>query len=354
MKKKLLTMSVVLICLVMLPACSKGEGKADTGGMSKKELDQMVEDTKSDLLPVITIEDYEKKVADYDGTQFSVADATRWEMEELDGKEIGVEKPAGILCRKDDILILDQESSAIKVLDYDKKCINSVGKLGNGELEFHKPTGFAAQGDIVYVMDAENHRIQKLTRELEHVADIKNIEVNAAEKTQYSSIATDPEGNMYMAGDLMMSRTIVEQDKDGTELHHIIDNFYGSVYSNDTGAYAINVGQVSVNPAEKGMGFGFGKNVLLSLSGQEATFLCELPESLRVLSFCIKDDTIYCVSFTEKAVMAFDMEGNYLETIGELPDPDNNEQDYYIDVDDSGNVYVTNTGKGKVYLYKRL
>lgn len=344
--------SIAITVIFLFSSCSKKDEDDISGDMSEEDLKEMVTSTKSDELPVITINENDEKLNEYNAAEFQHQSGKERTVAPFNSEEAGIKKPAGILCREKDILVLDQDSCSIEVLDYEGNCIQSIGQLGSGQLEFQSPTGLTAGGDKIYVIDSGNHRIQVLTQGLEFFKEIKNIELNTFDGTDYRSIAVDKEENIYLAGNLLMDRTIVEQDKNTVELHKILDNFYGSVYSKDLDVYAINRGQVFADIENKTIGIGYGKNNLFSLDGKKASVKCSLPDSLQILTFCIKGDRLYCISFMEKAVMSFDLTGNYIETVGLLEEPDNQEQNYYIDVDNNGSVYVSNTDKGIIYKYQ--
>lgn len=339
---------IVLFVLVMLQISCSGKENANPDSMSKQELEDLVTNTTQDLLPVMSSEDNQNRLKK--STDWEHKSVNHYDMKTLDEMLTGIKSPAGLLCRENDILVIDQKNNALVKLDYSFQSEEIIGKLGGDELEFQTPTGISRKENNIYILDSNNRRIQVLSENLSFVKEIKEIERNTFDGTDFQSVASDHNGNIYMAGNILMERKIVWKDSEG-ELKSTLDNFYGTVYGTEDEAYALNRGQVFTEPEKKTIGIGYGKNILFSLNNGEAEKIAELPENLGVLTFCVKEDKIYVVSHSQQAVMIFNFDGEYIETAGKLQDMDNKEQEFYMDVDMDGKIYVARTEKNRIDVF---
>ena len=145
--------------LIMLSGGCSSEQKL------KKEYEALIEETKDDLLPVLDMENGECK-KEYDPKLLSDdTGAYSKELWTISGGQI--DTPAGILCREQDIILVDRGKDCLIRADYEGNFIQSVGGTGNGPLEFVSPTGIASFKGRIYVIDSGNNRVQVLSKDLQ-------------------------------------------------------------------------------------------------------------------------------------------------------------------------------------------
>ena len=76
--------------------------------------------------------------------------------------------PTGISIFEDKLYVTQAQSSSLNIYSLEGKLLSSVGKEGNGELEFNGPRGIAVSTEWrrIYVCEFRNHRVQSLNLDL--------------------------------------------------------------------------------------------------------------------------------------------------------------------------------------------
>lgn len=87
-------------------------------------------------------------------------------------KECGEKNIQGILCRENDILMLDSDNNCLLVLSKEGELLDIIGVTGNGPLEFLNPAGIAQYEGDIFILDVDNRRIQVLNSELAYKNEI--------------------------------------------------------------------------------------------------------------------------------------------------------------------------------------
>ena len=107
-----------------------------------------------------------------------------------------LKKPCGVATKDDKIFVVDCEHHCVFMFNTNGHFINSVGKLGSGNLEFNEPMGIAIhpKTNKIYVTEFKNSRIQVLDCDLKSsILFGKNTTF-----TQPWGVAFDSEGHVYV------------------------------------------------------------------------------------------------------------------------------------------------------------
>ena len=334
---KIIISCVVCVCF-LLTGCG-AESKL------KGEYTKLVEDTQDDLIPVLNLNDlidkpsYEECLISDEIVNYS---KNKWNTEQM-----GFNNPSGILCREEDVIIADKGNDCLFVYDYEGNLINQIGDIGSGPLEFLAPTGLTSYMDKIYVIDSGNNRIQILTQNFEYIDEVQVLNENDTTIT-YENIAVGKKGEIYLCGDSLMSRSIDKYENN--KLVRIEENFYGSIFGENGQTYAINRGNVCVNPDELEMTVASGKNYLFKIVEDELKVVSELPEGLGINSFVIKNDKLFCSSNTLAKIFAFTMNGEYEETIADFKDLQHNmDLRNYMAINSNGDLLFSNPETGEIF-----
>lgn len=336
--KKRLYILVFTIFIMILGGCSSEQ-------KLKKEYESLIEETKDDIVPVLDMKNTDFK-KEYDAKLLS--DETSQYTKEiwtLSGGQI--DTPAGVLCRDQDIILVDRGKNCLIQADYDGNYIKSVGETGNGPLEFVSPTGIASFQDKIFVIDAGNNRVQILTKDLQFEGEIL-LTTDSDLPTVYENIAVESEHTIYLCGNSLMDRYITKW-KDG-EMTKIGENFYGSIYGNEGQIYAVNRGNICVDTDEIAMSVASGDNYLFQIINDKLTVLSKLPDGLSVNAFTCLNDKLICFASSLAKMYEFNTEGEWEKTLAEFTDL-NGKIDLrnYISVSNLQQIFMTNPQTGDVF-----
>lgn len=330
-------------CMVLGSVGCTSEGKI------KKEYTSLIEETQNDLFPVLNLDDsvdntvYEEELLD-DGN-----DTYQKEIWNMRGKKLKM--PAGLLCRENDLIIVDKGNDSLIVSDYEGNMVRSVGNTGNGALEFMTPTGIALYEDKIYVIDSGNQRIQILSQELEYIEEIK-ISNEDDPSIIYENIAVDSDYAIYLCGDSLKSRS-VDKWEDG-KIRRIEENFYGSIYGEDGKVYAINRGNIGVDPEKLEMTVIAGENSLFQIEGDHFIQICELPKGLVINAFVLREGEIVCSSNKLAKLFVFDMNGRYKETVSGLKElKADMDLRNYLSINEDQEVFFSNPQTGEIFVMRK-
>ena len=129
--------------------------------------------------------------------------------------------PAGIAFDQDDRLyVADQHNHRIQVFTDDGKLIDGFGSHGSGEGQFALPWGVAVTPDgHVYVADWQNDRVQKLTRDGEFIASFGRSGRGDGQLFRPSAVTVDDDGYVYVAD--WGNERVVIFDRDGGLVQNI-------------------------------------------------------------------------------------------------------------------------------------
>lgn len=336
--KKGLYILLFAIFIMILGGCSSEQ-------KLKKEYESLIEETKDDILPVLDMKNADFK-KEYDA-KLLLDETGQYTKEIWTLKGGQIDTPAGVLCRDQDIILIDRGKDCLIQTDYDGNYIKSVGETGNGPLEFVSPTGITSFQDKIYVIDAGNNRVQILTKDLQFEGEI-SLTTDSDLPTVYENIAVESEHTIYLCGNSLMDRYITKW-KDG-EMTKIGENFYGSIYGNEGQIYAVNRGNICVDTDEIAMSVASGDNYLFQIKNDKLIVLSKLPDGLSVNAFTCFNDKLICFASSLAKMYEFNTEGEWEKTLAEFSNL-NGKIDLrnYISVSNLQQIFITNPQTGDVF-----
>lgn len=98
-----------------------------------------------------------------------------------------------------DMLVSDDVNHCVYVFDASGRKKSTIGKLGEGEMEFRHPYGIAVGGDTVFVADQCNHRIQKFTTAGAFLAEMGSKGSDTTQLSNPMGLCVGPDGKLYVA-----------------------------------------------------------------------------------------------------------------------------------------------------------
>lgn len=252
-----------------------------------------------------------------------------------------LESPMGILCRKEDILIVDNKQNKIVVYDYNGTVIREVGVIGNGELEFLNPTGIAEYNDKIYVLDSLNYRIQILDSNLNYLSSIPLYELSPdpdKEYFWYCDIIVRNENEIYVTTSyLTKDYAKIYLIKDQKEQIIWRDNFdgYGTVHNNQL--YFDLTLELCDN------GGRCGQSYFLFVDEKDEVKQTNVPFIFAPRDMIATEEGLYVINSMYMSLDLFTPEGEYVETLYKFTKKldDIHYKPNYIHLDGEGNFYIT-------------
>ena len=129
--------------------------------------------------------------------------------------------PAGLAFDQDDRLyVADQHNNRVQVFTPEGELVSSFGSQGSGEVQFGLPWGLTVGPDgCLYVADWQNDRVQKLTLDGEFISSFGRPGRGDGELHRPSGVAVDPEGYVYVSD--WGNERVVIFDSDGGLVQNI-------------------------------------------------------------------------------------------------------------------------------------
>ena len=184
-RKVLIAISVGFMCGILVLVISTLNKETDVKKIERGELGIFTNEEIDKL--------YKENYCAREGTEI----LENYSLSELD--QIKDRTIQGIICREKDIIMIDEKDSCILVFDKEGNQLDSIGEVGNGELEFLEPSGVAQHNGDIYVLDAGNNRVQILDANLTYKESV-NFPKDLSDKAiSLNSIAIDKDGNIYLA-----------------------------------------------------------------------------------------------------------------------------------------------------------
>lgn len=265
----------------------------------------------------------------------------------LDSNVIGG-TPAGVLCREDDIIIVNKENDCLKLFNYEGTTIKTVGSTGNGDQEFLAPNAIDYYNSKIYILDGRNFRVTVMDDEFNFLYDIKLNQYDDDPDT-YTDLAVAGDNDVYVSGHSLYHSHIYRYTDDRDEPEVIGENFCGYLARFNDKVYAINTGSIYIPAnANENVGLTNGKNYLFQIINNELEQVCELPYGLFINDFIIEDFKIICVSASWCNILVFDMDGKPLYSLGSTSE-DRTLYDSYISKSNLGKYFVTDGYTKNVY-----
>lgn len=234
-----------------------------------------------------------------------------------------VQKPADMLCRENDILVTDCGANKIIILSLKGEYIGEAGTLGSAPLEFIEPRGIACNEEYVFVVDAKNWRVQVLTHDLTYVDSIRLGRFQYS-FTRFLDIAVTENHTVYLTtDDLFFGNPAVYRAGFDEPREKASDHvFVGSLWCHDGTLYALDVAEVHEGdgtmqnlPAARA---GLVELHVLDPDERKLDAVVRLQDGYAPTDFQLLDGRMICLSVARACLDAFDMQGNYIETIASL------------------------------------
>lgn len=297
------------------------------------------------VLKILKDEGYSNK----DLYKIKEIDSTDYTVQKIKLDKDNVKTISGIAFVDFNVIVSDIKKDSLFMYDSDFNLIKSVGKTGNGSLEFISPSDVKFANGKLYVLDYGNQRIQILDKNLSHIKDIKFEKPDEFPEFIYTSMAIDKDENIYLSGETLFTRSIQKIDSNNKS-SYIKDNFSGNLYYYNDILYAVNFGQFLVNRSGE-LSVNTGRNFMLSISKDKLKKEYEFNSPLTPASFCMDEKYTYVMSDSSLCLMRFDRKtGKYIDNIGKYSEK-NMQSMARMDAKD-GDVYTTNASND-VYIYKK-
>lgn len=227
-----------------------------------------------------------------------------------------IKKPSGIVVTDNNILIADAEKHCIHVLDLDGNYVSSIGSIGMENGSFFRPGGLAWQNNKLYVVDSKNCRIQVFDETLSFIKSYSLTKIDS--DYPYNYIAVTSEGDIYVTSTSALSQyahIYHIHAKDGRQ-SLIGNNILGTVSCADNDILFADSYEIFNNG---GLYSTTGHNSLYSIDDEEMNLIAELPYKYSPIFLLYKDASIYAFSFRGSTLDKLDMQGNYIETLVQIP-----------------------------------
>lgn len=336
-RKILIAISIGIICGILFWVV----------GTQNKEMD--VEKIERGELGIFSNEEidklYEEKYCARESTEI-LENYSLSELNQIEGRTIH-----GIICREKDILLIDEKDSCILVFDKEGNQVDSIGEVGNGELEFIKPSGIAQHNGYIYVLDAGNNRVQILDVNLTYKESIYFPKELQDKATSLNSIAIDKDGNIYLASTEVRYCNILCYNNETKDFIELGKYFYGIVAEYQGNVYAVNVGMAKKDKKGNTIGWRSGMNCLYMVSLDGLRQMCELPYGLTPTGLLPIEEGIVCASGAYGTIDLYGMDGIYKYSYA------NSEYTISfacVDMDEHGNIYVGLPLYEKVFVIKKV
>lgn len=325
------------VCFCAAVLCAAGCKKSDNY--------RILEASRDQTLPI-----YESDDEELDGEKNALKTlkdvyTSGYEAEEW--KVAGVAEPAGILCRQEDILIVDRASHSVTAADGSGKVLQKIGREGSGAGEFRNPTAISEYGGNVYVLDGGNQRVQIFDENMDYVDEVGLRDVKLSDPNYVPGMLAVNASGVYVAG-LSSERFVADRyGQDGRE--EIGNNFLGTICSYQEQIYLIN--SLVRTYDKKSDSFGAvssGPEWVFTAEGSELVEQCSLPQGLFITDFVAEDGGITCISASGYSVFRIGWNGEYQETVARI-DGLLDEEYPKISVNAQGDYFIAMPEAGKIF-----
>lgn len=335
-KKILLCFTIIIIFL--MSACNLNSGYY-----------KQMKESKDYVLPIMEEEKIAKQVQENIFNFKHVYSEDKYKVEKL--KIEGVERPSGILCREQDILITDSKNDKLVVVDFDGNVIKEVGQTGNGPLEFMSPGDMVRYKNRIYIIDEKNYRVQVLDENLNFVEEIKTRHADSNDpEFVYQHIAVSKNG-VYLNGFSFVNDQIDLYTAGATEPIKIGKNFNGPLFNYEEQIYAMNTWNRTYSRKDDSMAYrNGGENHLLLVNDKkrEIELECNIMPATDPTSFIINEKEMIALSVSNSSLFTFGKEGDYKFT-NVIMDGFEKEDILKFSVNSVGNYYIAATESGMIY-----
>lgn len=257
----------------------------------------------------------------------------------------GLQQPSGIIAFEEKVLVVDSDSHCLIVLDMNGNRLQSIGAPGNGDNEFLRPSAIRKTNNGFCILDAGNDRIVNYSDSLEYQGYQQLIRPSTT--FDFYDFAYDEQGALYLSRmDPKVQRAYCYASPDCSDPTPIAENCCASLAVKDGDVYVINYGTsfIESNPeypqdSAATTGFASGRSFLFSADVSALHKEYDLPAKLSATSFCFTDNALYVYSASINSVLQFDLDGNFIKTIMQLPTKTS--LGSRLEVDSNGHIYVS-------------
>lgn len=339
MRKKIL-ISIIIAVLFIVTGCSILHSQSPFYKEVKESGDYILPIRYDDNLE----EEIQENIFNFDHKYGPEYQVDEWEVD-------GVDSPGGILCREQDILITDSKNDHLVVADYEGNVLRTIGKSGNGPLEFLSPGDMTAYNDKIYIIDQKNYRVQILDADLNYLDEIETriVDQNDPEFV-FQHIAVNKDG-IYLDGSSFFNDHVYLYQTNEKDPVIIGKNFYGPLFCYEEKIFATNTSTKVYDKKTDTMGYRSGlDNYLLLIDDTKKDFSqkTNLMPATDATGFLMNQEGIIVVSPSHSSLFSFDKDGNYRYTLAIIREI-GGEPFSKLSVDSLGRYYVTAPDKGSIF-----
>jgi len=329
------TKLIVVLCIVIIFTGCKNNGKPEKEKEEAGTRTRTVYDEVEMLAqPLVKREDYT--------FEFDLFDCTQ------------LEKPLGILCREQDILVVDHKKNTIYQYNYEGKVIGSIGDTGNGVMEFLCPTAITSYQNNIYILDALNYRIQILDEGLNYVSSIPLEELSPDPDKEifwYSDIVVKNENEIYLTTNCTAeayTNIYLIKDQKEQSIWRTEFNGYGAVFD-DKVYFALSYELVKNGKIS-------GQSYFLNLDKEGKVAKIDVPYKFSPADLIATNDYLYIVNTMFMSLDRFSLEGEYIDTLYKFTQKleDVFYHPNYLSIDKNGDFYLTDYENLKILKVSKI
>lgn len=272
-----------------------------------------------------------------------------YDLKEIDLAALGIKMPGGICVYNDSIYVCDISNNCIVKLNKDLVKEAAYGTLGMEEGNFSEPRDIVFAGDCFYVLDSGNDRVQKFTSDFQYLEEYYLGPLHSKMGfSRYISIAVDKKGVIYVstnAADVWDAYIYRREDGSWDKLG---EEAVGYLCAGEGNIYFANLFEFKVE--EKKTSMGSGENSLYMIQNGKLKPLVQIRVSYAPTALTYQDGCFYMISFGYKTVNRLSVQEETFDTLLALPMAC---PYMYMEVDEEGNLYISDSENGCFYVAEK-
>ena len=260
-------------------------------------------------------------------------------------------EPAGIAVANGKIAVTDSADNCIYIFSNSGEHIDTIGKTGNGQMQFLAPCQIVFSNNRYYILDSGNSRIQILDQDFSYLNEIKLTPIeDFSSDCKYQDFIVDQNGDIYITSYALTPKytKIFKVTPNGT-IHEIGDNLIGYIGIIDNTIYFANyktLYRAQENFREQTYVLTY-ENYLEKIEDDSMEKAGELPFGYNPSDFTSDDNGIFIYSERFCTLDYFDNEVNYQETLYQFED---NVNIKYLAYDQETKcIFASAPTEGKIY-----
>lgn len=279
----------------------------------------------------------------------SLSEHIEYELAATIGQNLGLREPSSILERDGRLWISDTGSDRIVVADQHGNLIRTLGRTGNGPVEFIRPTGLATDdAGRLYVVDSGNNRVQVLSPDGAFVKAYAIDKFPFQGSHSYLADIAVQDDRIYVAARTMArswAKIFVFSDDGavrsfGKDLVGSIANVGGRVLFASSGEF---------RNVKEGLSFESGRNYLVEVRPDGLGGVAELPYMYTPGDIQAIGGAIYLLSRAYGTIDRFEENGDYISTSYRFQLPAEEIMGLAAMAPAEDGWWVLNAGRGVVY-----